>query len=226
MNTVVIVAGGSGSRFKSKIPKQFLELNKKPVLMHSIKAFYDFDKHLDIILVIPAEQEYFWKNLCNKYHFNIKHRIVFGGASRFHSVKNALDTLKPSQNLVAVHDGVRPLVSRQTIRHCFNQAAKTGNAIPALPPNDSIREILNEDNNRALDRSKLRLIQTPQVFRIDLLKKAYACEYRETFTDDASVLEASVEKIYLVEGNRENIKITTAIDLEIAHVLIKNQAKN
>ncbi len=218
MNTVIIVAGGSGNRFKSEIPKQFIELNGKPILMHSIIAFYKYQKGIEIILVLPEQQLDFWYSLCEKYNFKIKHRIVHGGKTRFESVKNGLETVKLSQNLIAIHDGVRPLVSQNTIDCCFQQAKIFGNAIPAILPVDSVRQVSN-NANIPIDRSKLRLIQTPQVFKIKILKKAYEQKYTENFTDDASVLEAIGEKINLVEGNRENIKITNRIDLIIAEAI-------
>jgi len=218
MNTVIIVAGGSGNRFKSEIPKQFIELNGKPILMHSIIAFYKYQEDIEIILVLPEQQLDFWYSLCEKYNFKIKHRIVHGGKTRFESVKNGLETVKLSQNLIAIHDGVRPLVSQNTIESCFQQAKIFGNAIPAILPVDSVRQVSN-NANIPIDRSKLRLIQTPQVFKINILKKAYEQKYTKNFTDDASVLEAFGEKINLVEGNRENIKITNRIDLIIAEAI-------
>ena len=219
-NTIIIVAGGSGSRFKSNIPKQFLELAGTPVLMHSIKTFYDFDHSLQIIVTLPGNQIDFWKDLCKKYNFSIKHTIVAGGKTRFHSVKNALDKIQPTENLVGIHDGVRPLVSKETIKRCFDKAKACGNAVPAIAPVESIRQI-NGKNNKIIPRDTIRLIQTPQVFRAGLIKKAFKQEYSEIFTDDASVLNAAGEQIHLVEGNRENIKITTGIDLQIAETLLK-----
>ncbi len=219
MDTVIIVAGGSGNRFKSNIPKQFVKLLGKPVLMRTIEVFFNYDPSLQIILVLPKQHTNYWKNLCEKHDFNIKHKIVWGGNTRFHSVKNALDTLNPLSDLVAIHDGVRPLVSEETIKRCFSKAKQTGNAIPGIPPHDSVRQI-TENTNHIIDRSLLQLIQTPQVFRIDKLKQAYKQDYREIFTDDASVLEMNGEKINLVEGNRENIKITNKIDLIIAETLM------
>lgn len=218
MNSVIIVASGSGSRFNSDIPKQFVELAGKPILMHSIIAFYKYQKDIEIILVLCEQQVNFWYSLCKKHDFNIKHRVVNGGKTRFDSVKNGLNTVKLSQNLTAVHDGVRPLVSQNTIERCFHEAKISGNAIPAIFPVNSVRQV-SKDSNFPIDRSKLRLIQTPQVFKINILKKAYKQKYKENFTDDASVLEAIGEKIRLVEGNRENIKITNNIDLVIAEAL-------
>ncbi len=221
MNTVIVVAGGSGNRFKSEIPKQFVELNGKPILMHSISAFYTFQANFEIILVLPEHQFDFWSSLCKKHKFTIKHKLVKGGKTRFESVKNGLNTVKSAKNLIAIHDGVRPLVSQNTIAHCFQKAEISRNAIPAIIPVDSVREV-SINANFPIDRSKLRLIQTPQVFKIGTLKKAYEQKYKESFTDDASVIEAIGEKINLVEGNRENIKITNNIDLLLAEALCKS----
>ncbi len=220
MNSVIIVAGGSGNRFKSEIPKQFVELEGKPILMHSINAFYKFQKNMEIIVVLPEQQIDFWLSLCKNNSFNIEHRIVNGGKTRFESVKNGLDTVQLSQNLIAVHDGVRPLVSQKTIDRCFQKTQASGNAIPAILPVDSIRQV-SAKSSSPIDRSKLRLIQTPQVFKIDILKKAYNQKYKESFTDDASVVEAMGYGIELVQGNRKNIKITNNIDLLIAKALVK-----
>lgn len=225
MNYVIIVAGGSGKRFKSKIPKQFIELSGKPILMRTIEVFFKYDDSLQIILVLPEQHIDYWNNLCKKYDFKTQHKIVLGGITRFHSVKNALDTIPVSENLVAIHDGVRPLVSNASIKRCFAKAKKTGNAIPAVPPHDSVR-LVKGNTNRIIDRSLLQLIQTPQVFRINKIKQAYSQDYLEIFTDDASVLELFGEKIYLVEGNRENIKITSNIDLIIAEALINADSLN
>jgi len=220
MNTVIIVAGGSGSRFKSDIPKQFIELRGKPILMHSIEAFYKYENNIEIILVLPEQQVNFWNSLCKSHGFDIKHHIVFGGKTRFESVKNGLSTVNPINKQIAIHDGVRPLVSQNTIDRCFMESKAHGNSIPAILPVDSIRQV-TINGNQFIDRSKLRLIQTPQVFEAGLLKKAYGQNYQESFTDDASVVEAMGEKINLIEGNRENIKITNNIDLLIAEVLFK-----
>ncbi|OQY01307.1 MAG: 2-C-methyl-D-erythritol 4-phosphate cytidylyltransferase [Bacteroidetes bacterium 4572_117] len=218
MNSVIIVAGGSGSRFKSNIPKQFVELKGKPILMHSIIAFYKFQKDIEIIIILPEKQLDFWYSLCKKHDFNIKHKVIKGGKTRFESVKNGLDTIKLSENMVAIHDGVRPLVSQDTIERCFNEAKISGNAIPTILPVDSVRQV-SGNTNSPIDRSGLRLIQTPQVFKTGILKNAYNQAYKEMFTDDASVLEAMGEQIKLVEGNRENIKITNNIDLILAKAL-------
>ena len=209
----VIVAGGSGSRMQAGMPKQFMDLCGKPVLMHSIMAFASAFNNIGIIVVLPPLQIGYWKELCRHHSFKLPHVVTEGGATRFHSVKNGLSLL-PEEGLVAIHDGVRPLVSRETITTCFREAANHGNAIPVLPVTDSVRELSGE-TSRMLDRSALRLVQTPQVFDIALLKKAYEQEYSPAFTDDASVFEKAGHSIRLTDGNVENMKITTHNDLVI-----------
>ena len=224
MNTVVIVAGGKGERMQTSVPKQFLEMRKKfvsrkkPVLIHTIEMFYRYDNNISIIVVLPSAQIDYWKGLCKKYHFPVSHQIVEGGETRFHSVKNGLN-LADADSLIAIHDGVRPLVSHETIAHCFENAEKYKAVVPVVDLVDSIRYV-DENENRTCDRTKHKLVQTPQVFDGSLLKKAYEQEFSPAFTDDASVVEALGAKIHLVDGNSENIKITTAIDLKWAEILI------
>ena len=207
----VIVAGGSGKRMQTETPKQFLELAGKPVLMRTIERFKTFDDSIEIIIVLPENQIEYWTFVQKKYSFSIRHKIAKGGATRFHSVKNGLE-LVPEHSLVAIHDGVRPFVSADTIKRCFETAEKLGNAIPVVTVSDSLRMITNE-GNIPIDRQLVRIIQTPQTFNSSIIKKAYQQEYRYEFTDDATVLETLGEKINLVEGNKENIKITTPEDL-------------
>ena len=214
---VIVVAGGTGSRMQTDVPKQFLELCGRPVLIHSIMAFAETFNDIRVMVVLPASQTGYWQQLCNRYRFTLPHEITEGGATRFHSVKNGLSLL-PEEGLVAIHDGARPLVSRQTITNCFCEAATHGNAVPVTPVVDSVREI-TETDSRMLNRSALRLIQTPQVFDIAALKKAYQQEYTPSFTDDASVFEKAGFHIHLTEGNAENIKITTPYDLMIAKTI-------
>jgi len=214
----LIVAGGKGERMNSEIPKQFIEINGKAVLMHTIEAFINYNADIQIILVLPVTQTDQWEALCKKYAFKIKHTIVTGGLSRFHSVQNGLKSIV-TPSLVAVHDGVRPLVSARTISQCFNGAEIHKTAVPVIELVESIRKITGSSSESA-NRSEFRLVQTPQVFDGELLKRAYLQEYSDCFTDDASVVESLGEKIYLVEGNRENIKITTAMDLVIAKTLL------
>jgi 2-C-methyl-D-erythritol 4-phosphate cytidylyltransferase len=215
----IIVAGGSGKRMGSAVPKQFLELAGKPVLMHTIQKFAGFDAAMEIILVLPAAHITLWNDLCEKYNFNQKHKLVMGGDVRFQSVKNGLNAL-PDDGIVAIHDGVRPLVSDDTISRCFTTAEKYGNAIPAMQVTETVRQISGEQSVH-VNRENLRLIQTPQVFRIHLIKKAYEQPCIPEFTDDANVLEKLGEQIRLVEGNRENIKITEPVDLVLAEALMK-----
>ena len=214
----LIVAGGTGERMKSEIPKQFIEIAGKPILMHTINKFREFYNSIDIIVVLPENQLRFWSDLQKKYSFSVPHTLVKGGESRFYSVKNGLEFID-EPGLVAIHDGVRPFVSIETIKRCFEAAGKLGNAIPVISPSDSLR-MVTENGNEPVDRTKIKLIQTPQVFRTDLIRNAYRQDYLPEFTDDAMVLERTGEKINLVEGNRENIKITNPEDLLIAGALL------
>lgn len=218
----IIVAGGKGQRMNADLPKQFILLSGKPVLMHTIEAFYKYDENIKIVLVLPTSQIDYWKSLCIKYNFTYPIEIEEGGESRFHSVKNGLNSLKDN-GFVAIHDGVRPFVSAETIKRCFSAANEFGNAIPVIDIVDSIRHI-DGDRNEAVDRNQYKLVQTPQVFEIEKLKTAYAHALTlETsqFTDDASVFSFAGYKIHLVEGNRENIKITTPFDLLLAESMLK-----
>ncbi len=213
----VIVAGGSGQRMEIETPKQFLTLNQDIILMKSIRCFYNFDPTIQIIVALPESQINYWKNLCNEFNFTIKHKIVKGGKTRYHSVKNALSEVG-KDGIVAIHDGVRPLVNQTTINTVFEIASINGNAIPYIDAVDSIRKIEN-NLNFPVDRNKYKLIQTPQAFDCRLIHKAYQQEWEENFTDDASVVEKLNVKINLVPGNCENIKITTQVDLIIARSL-------
>lgn len=215
---VVIVAGGSGKRMGMDTPKQFLELSGRPVLMHTIERFREFDPSIEIITVLPENQLRFWNDLKNKYSFDIPHTMVKGGSKRFISVKHGLEFVN-SPGLVAIHDGVRPLVRLETIKRCFEAAAKYGNAVPVVSPADSLRMEAGE-NNSPINRMEVKQIQTPQVFDVGKIKKAYLQDFDPSFTDDATVLEKMGEKIHLVEGNRENIKITNPEDLFIAQTLL------
>ena len=220
-NYALIVAGGSGSRMNATVPKQFLLLNEKPVLMHTIERFHEFDNAMEIIVVLPETQFSLWENLCHEYKFSIRHQLVAGGSVRFESVKNGLSKIQ-GDGIVAIHDGVRPLVSLETIGRCFEVARLKGNAIPVMPVIESLR-MIDGENSKAVDRSSFVTIQTPQVFSISEIKSAYNQPFSEAFTDDASVLEAAGSEINLVKGNIENIKITHPADLIFACMLIKNR---
>ncbi|NVO03496.1 MAG: 2-C-methyl-D-erythritol 4-phosphate cytidylyltransferase [Bacteroidetes bacterium] len=215
----MIVAGGSGSRMKTSIPKQFLELKGLPILMHTINAFYNFFNKISIIVVLPSEYIATWEELCKKHNFKINHQIALGGKARFDSVKSGLKLIE-NECIIGVHDAVRPFVSKELIKSIFESAEINGNAIPSIPINDSVRQIEN-NLSVTINRDQLRIIQTPQCFKSEILKSAYEQNFNETFTDDASVVEAYGEKINLLEGIRENIKITTAYDMIIAEALIK-----
>ena len=213
----LIVAGGTGNRMNSEIPKQFMLLNNKPVLMHSIEKFYHFDANIKLIVVLPDSRFYVWKKLCSEHNFNIKHQLVAGGEERFWSVKNGLDAIT-TDGIVFIHDGVRPLVSFETIKLCLQATLEFGNAVPVMSVVESLRQV-KFGHSKMVDRKHFVTIQTPQVFYLDEIKAAYSMGYDPLFTDDTSVLERTGATIHLVEGNRENIKITHPIDLKIAEAL-------
>ena len=215
--TVLIVAGGKGLRMGSDLPKQFLPIGGKPVLMHTIEAFHHFDRTMKIILVLPQEQQTYWQELCAQHSFVIEHTVVDGGETRFHSVKNGLACV--NSGLVGVHDGVRPFVSPEVIKRCYELAAIKKAVIPVIDVVETVRHI-TETGSETVSRNDYKLVQTPQVFDAELLKQAYAQEYTPFFTDDASVVEAMGIPVCLVEGNRENIKITTPFDLKISSALV------
>jgi 2-C-methyl-D-erythritol 4-phosphate cytidylyltransferase len=214
----LIVAGGTGKRMGAEIPKQFLELAGRPVLMHTIERFKAFDESIEIITVLPENQLRHWIELQEKYSFKVPQTIVKGGSSRFFSVRNGLKFVN-EPSIVAIHDGVRPFVSLDTIKNCFTTAGELGNAVPSLTPSESLR-IINEIGNQPINRLLVRQIQTPQVFDAGLIKKAYLQNNSPEFTDDATVLEKTGVKINLIEGNPENIKITKPVDLLISAALL------
>lgn len=220
-NYAVIVAGGSGSRFGSAVPKQFVPMCGKPVLMHTIAKFASVSD-TSIILVIPQAHFGWWQELCEEHNFAIPHKVVAGGSSRFQSVKNALATIVNAEadDIVSVHDGVRPLVSVELIARAFEQARKQGSAIPVVPVTDSVRKV-SGSQSEALERSALRAVQTPQVFDARLLLSAYDTEFSEFFTDDASVVETAGHSVSLIVGETTNIKITHPIDLIVAEYIVK-----
>lgn len=218
---VIIVAGGKGLRMGNDLPKQFIPIGGKPVLMRTIEAFYRFDQDINIILVLPVSHQDYWKSLCEEYNFSIEHTIANGGETRFHSVKNGLALV--ADGLVGVQDGVRPFGSVEMIKRCFDAAREYPAVIPVIDSTDSLREVVDEDKSRIVDRSKIRLVQTPQVFDVNVLKKAYQTDFKETFTDDASVVEAMGVDVHLVKGEVTNIKITTPLDLKIGELIIRDK---
>ena len=221
-HTILIVAGGRGTRMGGPQPKQFLELAGRPVLMHTLEAFDRWDASARLIVVLPEDQIDTWKRLCEAHVFGRIHRVVAGGETRFHSVRNGLGAVA-SNGLIAVHDGVRPLVAPSVIAACFAAAADGGAAVPVVPVVESVREVDADSGSRSVDRARLRVVQTPQVFRADVLRAAYCLPYDPRFTDDASVVEASGVAVRLVPGNRENIKLTTPMDLLLAEQLMRRE---
>ena len=219
---VIIVAGGSGQRMGASVPKQFLLLNGRPLLMHTLESFFRAIDTIQILLVLPAAQISYWKELCSQYEFTIPHLITEGGKTRGESVKNGLDMISAESGLVAVHDGVRPLVDAELIRRVFSQAEKKGSAIPCVPVSDSLRQ-LTQEGNKPVCRADMVAVQTPQCFRLDILQKAYNQQNFMNFTDDAQLVEALGERVYLSKGSFENLKVTTAVDLIIAEAISKSQ---
>ena len=218
----ILVAGGTGTRMQSQVPKQFIAVGGQPILMHTIRRFYEYNPELQLVVVLPRDQIAKWQALCFTHVFEIKHEVIVGGATRFASVKNGLAAITAPDGVVAVHDGVRPFVPVAVIREAFAVAAEKGNAVVAVPLKESIRQIF-KTKSKAVDRTQYRLIQTPQCFRLPLLRRAYQLPEETTFTDDASVVERFGQKINLVTGSYENIKITTPEDLLWAEVLLKGK---
>ena len=228
MRTIaIIVAGGSGTRFGTEVPKQFLVLGGKPILMRTIEAFEAALRGVDhgIVVTLPADQFGLWDELCERYAFAVPHRVVAGGETRWHSVKNVLDSINDvaGVDVIAVHDGVRPLAHRDLIDRVLDAARRSGAAIPVVMLNDSVRQVEGATSH-ALDRSSLRAVQTPQAFDASLLMNAYSQPYLPTFTDDASVVERYGHAVALVEGDPKNLKITRPMDLALAEYLLNQDA--
>ncbi|SFE45268.1 2-C-methyl-D-erythritol 4-phosphate cytidylyltransferase [Sunxiuqinia elliptica] len=217
----LIVAGGRGLRMGAEVPKQFIALAGKPVLMWTTECFTKFDPEVELVLVLPADQFEVWKALCQEYNFKLPVRLVEGGATRFQSVKNGLDSIS-GEGIVFIHDGVRPLVSKATLENCFNSAMEQGNALPVFSVVESLRKVTTSGSQH-IDRNQFRLVQTPQTFVVSGIQKAYQQPESDFFTDDASVYEAAGNTICLVDGNQENIKITTPVDLKIAEMFLKTE---
>ena len=223
MRTIaIIVAGGSGTRFGAELPKQFLNLKGQPILMRTIQVF---GNGFDVIVTLPEGQIGLWQELCRQHKFDVPHRVVPGGETRWHSVKNALDSIGDVDgvDVIAVHDGVRPMVTAEIISRTLEAARRDGAAIPVVALNDSVRQV-DGDNSHALDRSSLRAVQTPQAFDARLLVDAYQQPYEPTFTDDASVVEKFGHHVTLVEGDPMNLKITRPMDLALAEYLLNHDA--
>ncbi len=219
----IIVAGGSGTRMGSIVPKQFLSVNGLPVLMHTLLAFYNSASKPEVILALNADFHDYWRQLCNTHNFDVPHTLVVGGETRFHSVKTAFETITDTESLIAVHDAVRPLILSSLIDAAYMQAADKGNAIVAVKCRDSVRQI-KRDTSSSLKRDEIFLVQTPQTFQYAQLKAAYLQAYKDTFTDDASVVESAGCDIHLIEGDHQNIKITFPEDIAIAELLLKNRS--
>lgn len=223
---LIVVAGGKGLRMGGVLPKQFQLLGGRPILMVTLERLYAIDNTLNIILVLPKEFLGLWDELCLKFSFSVPLVITEGGNTRFHSVKNGLDAIDNDDTLedalVGVHDAVRPFVSQRVLDEAYREAWNNGAVVPMLELHDSLRQIIGgEGASQTVPRDRYRLVQTPQVFRLSLLRRAYEQRYVEAFTDDASVVEALGERVFAVEGNRENIKLTTPFDMMIANTLLE-----
>ena len=228
----IIVAGGKGLRMGGEVPKQFLPVKNMPVLMRTLMRFHEYDKTLNIILVLPKDQQDYWQSLCRQYAFSVPYQLADGGPTRFHSVQNGLALVPDdADGVVGVHDGVRPFVSVEVIGRCYELARSRGAVVPVVPVVETVRQLepsaeKGEEvsiSSHTGPRDHYRLVQTPQTFSIQLLKAAFHQPYCDAFTDDASVVEAYGHGIALVEGNRENIKITTPFDLAIAEALLRRE---
>ncbi len=216
---VVVVAGGKGLRMGGSIPKQFVPVKGRPVLMRTLEAFRRACPDMELIVVLPADQQAYWRQLCADKGFTLSHRIATGGETRFHSVRNGLALIPDEEGVVGVHDGVRPFVSAAVIERCYAEAEAGKAVVPVLPVVETVRRLSANGASETVPRDNYRLVQTPQVFPVALLKRAYRQPFTPFFTDDASVVEALGEQVALVEGNRENIKLTTPFDLQVAEVL-------
>ena len=218
----IIVAGGSGTRMGVKIPKQFIEVGGKPILMHSIEKFHHLSPTPKIIVTLPATEIETWKSLCKQHNFTLKHEIIEGGKTRYHSVKNGLNSIYSNNGLVAIHDGVRMFINKEAIENSYKSASESGSGVLYATSKDSLRKLDDNGGNKAVDRSQYCIIQTPQTFQLAPLKAAFELPYKDTFTDDASVFENAGHTIALVKGDYKNIKITTPEDLIIAETFLNS----
>ncbi len=223
-NYMIVVAGGKGTRMGSDIPKQFMLLDGKPILMHTLEQLHKAESDMKLIVVLPKEQQDYWRELCQKYDFSIEHQVADGGKTRFESSRNGLAMIPDEEEgLVGFHDGVRPFVSAETVRRCIEAAEEDYAAIPVMPVTSTLRFIDPRGGGSNVDRSMFREVQTPQIFDINLARQAFSQPYREQFTDDASVVESLGCHVSIVDGNRENIKITTPFDLIIAKAMVEKE---
>jgi 2-C-methyl-D-erythritol 4-phosphate cytidylyltransferase len=220
--SVIITAGGIGKRMGSDLPKQFLALSGKPVLVHTLELFFKYDPNIEIILTLPNDWQGYWETVIDKYYCRVPHIVVNGGEERYHSIQNALK--KCSGSVIAVHDGVRPFVSFETLERCFSALNEHEAVIPVLKLKESLRQS-SENSTNAVDRSNYRLVHTPQCFNADILRQAYEQAYHERVTDDACLVEELGYTIHLVESNEENIKLTTPFDFLIAETIIQKSKK-
>ena len=219
---LIIAAGGTGSRMGNEIPKQYLEINGKPLIVCTLEVFKPFVEAKNIVVVISKTHQTYWDEIKKYYPEFSASKITFGGPSRFHSVKAGLKLI-PKNALVAIHDAARPFASRQSIKNCFGLAETKGAAVPVIEINESVRKINGAENN-SLQRESLRIVQTPQIFKSEIIKNAYEQMFDESFTDDATVVEKSGHKLFLTEGNKENFKITTSFDLELASFILSSSS--
>jgi 2-C-methyl-D-erythritol 4-phosphate cytidylyltransferase len=222
----ILVAGGRGTRMGGQVAKQYLPIAGKPVLMRTLSVFYKVDPSTDLILVLPESDLLYWKELCSEYKFTIPHRLVVGGDSRFQSVRNGLNALNPETKLVAIHDGVRPFVAEEVISESFEVAERTGSAIAVIALKDSIRKLQDDGKSFYEERQYFRLVQTPQTFQVEKIKKAFAVTELQQFTDDATVYENQGWQVTLISGNAENIKITTPEDIDYAEFIATKELSN
>ena len=220
---VIIVAGGIGSRMKSDLPKQFIEINCVPIIIRTIRCFLNYNQNIKIIISVHKNYKAHLEGLIEKFELKNKDiAITFGGETRFDSVKNGLPLINDNTAVVGIHDSARPFVSLETIKNCYETALLKGNAVPCISINESMRKISNNVNN-SVNRNEFKIVQTPQCFLVEKIKKAFEQNYMSVFTDDAAVFESIGENIVLIEGNEENIKITSPFDLLIAGALLAQQ---
>lgn len=220
---MIIVAGGSGTRMGAELPKQFIELEGKPILMHTLDSLNTIDASIQLVLVLPESQMNFWEKLCGKHAWQVPHLLANGGATRFLSVKSGLEQV--TGELVGVHDGVRPFVTSEMVNSCFAEADKSKGAVPVVPIIQSLRKVDGE-GNEAVNRDDYRAVQTPQCFQTTVLRNAFAKADRTDYSDDATVVEATGVSISLVEGDQENIKVTTPFDLQLARLIIARRTES